>query len=393
MVNTKELVTRFVEEFGPGSPTLLARAPGRVNLIGEHTDYNDGWVLPVAMEQALYVLGGRDEGTDIAVHSLAFGETIRFPAADPGPPGERGWSAYVRGVAALLTQRGIRLQPGRLLIHSEVPIGGGVSSSAALEVGTILALLGLASAKMDPIEIAMLARQAEHEYAGSPCGIMDQFICVLGKAGRALLLDCRSQAYEQVPMSLDAATLMVMDTQVKHDIGSSEYPVRQRQCREGLAVIRQSHPDAASLRDVTPEMLASCQAAMEEVTFRRCRHVVTEIARTEQAARALRAGDLLAFGKLMYASHASLRDDYEVSAVELDALVDLARDVPGVYGARMTGGGFGGCAIALVARDSAAELERAVSEQYAGRFERPALVYQTAVCDGASVLPMQDAKR
>jgi galactokinase len=270
-----------------------------------------------------------------------------------------------------------------------VPIGGGVSSSAALEVGTALALLALAGQKMDPIPLALLARQAEHRYAHSPCGIMDQFICVLGQAGHALLLDCRNQAYEQVPLPADDAELVVMNTQVKHSIGQSEYPVRQQQCRDGLAGIQQQHPELTSLRDVTTDMLDAAADRMDDVAFRRCRHVVTEIDRTKQAADALRAGDLATFGQLMFASHASLRDDYAVSCDELDALVEIAGNVPGVHGARMTGGGFGGCAIALVRRGAEDKLRAAIESDYNGRFAEPAIVYTTTAAKGAAIEPIR----
>jgi galactokinase len=272
-----------------------------------------------------------------------------------------------------------------LFIHSELPVGGGVSSSAALEVGFAKALLALAGEGMGPVPLALLARQAEHEYAHSPCGIMDQFVSVLGRANHALLLDCRSQTYEQIPLSLNDAAFVVMDTQVKHEIGSSEYAARQQQCRDGLAILQSSHPQAAALRDVTSAMLECQRDQMGPVLWKRCRHVVTEIERTRQAAEALRRGKLETFGRLMYDSHASLRDDYEVSCRELDRLVEVARRVEGVYGARMTGGGFGGCAVALARREAEAPLRAAIGLRYDRGFHQPAVVYTTTAADGASV--------
>lgn len=394
MVNTSELQESFQQVFPGSTPSTLVRAPGRVNLIGEHTDYNDGLVLPIAMSQSLYVLAGPSDDAHVAVHSTAFDQTVAFPAQRPGEPddpdhaGDPAWSRYVRGVAALLAKEGITLTPGRLLIHSDVPIGGGVSSSAALEVGSALALLAMAGSNMDDVPLALLARQAEHQYAGSPCGIMDQFICVLGRAGHALLLDCRSQACEQVPMPLDDTRLVVLNTQVKHEIGSSEYPVRQRQCLEGLAVMQGSHPELKALRDVTPAILDAHEDKMDPVALQRCRHVVTEIDRTARAADALRDRDFHTFGQLMFDSHVSLRDDYAVSCAELDHLVEIARGVPGVHGARMTGGGFGGCAIALVRREAESALQFAVQERYNTRFDEPAIVYTTTAAAGASVTPL-----
>ncbi len=384
-VNTQPLVEQFAAAFPGSTPRCVVRAPGRVNLIGEHVDYNDGFVLPIAMSQALYVVAGPADDGQVAVHSTAFGETVRFAADEPGPPGSPMWTNYVRGVARMLLNQGVQLKPARLLIHSDVPVGGGVSSSAALEVGTAMALLALAGQRLDPIPLALLARQAEHQYANSPCGIMDQFICVLGKKDHALLLDCRSQKHEQLPLRFPDTVLAVMNTQVKHEIGGSEYPVRQRQCQEGLAVLKAGHPQIASLRDVTLEHLTSCESRMDAVAFSRCRHVVSEIRRTQQAAAALRHHDAAEFGRLMTESHVSLRDDYAVSCPELDALVDLATGVAGCHGARMTGGGFGGCAIALIHRSAEQPLCEAIARDYDTQFKKPALVYVTVPSDGAFV--------
>ncbi|HSW44697.1 MAG TPA: galactokinase [Phycisphaerae bacterium] len=385
MVNKDELLDRFRRVFGSPAPRWLVRAPGRVNLIGEHVDYNDGLVLPIAMSQALHVVVASTDDGRIAAHSTAFDQTVVFPVGDPGSPGEPAWGNYVRGVAAMLARRKIPLRAGRLLIHSDVPLGGGVSSSAALEVGVALALLTLAGAAIDPVELALLARQAEHEYAASPCGIMDQFICVFGLRDHALLLDCRSREFRQVPMVFDDTELVVMNTQVRHSIGGGEYPVRQRQCREGLAALQTMYPGIKALRDVNGRQLEDARGRMDDVTFRRCRHVVTEIERTLQAADALRCGDAGTFGRLMTASHESLRDDYQVSCVELDALVELATNIPGCHGVRMTGGGFGGCAIALVRRAAEQSLRDTIRRRYDTRFEQPAIVYATTAAQGAAV--------
>jgi len=385
MVNAEELASRFQKVFPGEVARWRVRAPGRVNLIGEHVDYNDGFVLPIAMTQALWVLVAPRSDGNIAVHSTAFNQTVTFPTGEPGSPGEPFWANYVRGVAAMLIRRGIRLQGASLLIHSDVPVGGGVSSSAALETGVARALLTAAGQDVPPVELALLCRQAEHEYAHSPCGIMDQFICGLGQADHALLLDCRTQQYEQIPFVLDDAVLMIMNTQVKHELGSSEYPVRQRQCLEGLATLQQKHPGLRSLRDVTPMMLKEAQPEMKPLVFDRCWHVVTEIERTTKAAEALRSNDLEEFGRLMVGSHQSLSQKYEVSCPELDTLVEIARSVPGVYGARMTGGGFGGCAIALVRKSAENALRAAIIDRYNGRYKRPALVYTTKAEDGARV--------
>ncbi len=383
MVNTADLQARFSKVYPGMKPAFLVRSPGRVNLIGEHVDYCDGFVLPIAMTQALWVLAAPRTDGQIAVHSTAFSETISFPAGDPGAPGEPFWVNYVRGMAAMLGRHGVALKGASLLIHSEVPVGGGVSSSAALETGVGRALLAVAGEEVEPVTLALLCRQAEHEYAHSPCGIMDQFICGLGLEDCALLLDCRSREFEHIPFELNDETLVIMNTQVKHEIGSSEYPVRQRQCLEGLTVLQQKYADAKSLRDITPMMLKEAQSEMKPLVFDRCWHVVTEIERTVKAAEALRANDLLEFGRLMVGSHQSLSKKYEVSCPELDTLVDVARSVDGVYGARMTGGGFGGCAIALVQKQAENDLRSAVMQQYNGKYAKPAIIYTTKAEDGA----------
>ncbi len=383
-------IATFARIFPGQAPCRLVRAPGRVNLIGEHVDYHDGFVLPIAMSQALYVVAAPADDGHIEAYTTAFDQRVRFPADDPGPPQERGWTNYVRGVAEMLRRRGVALRPGKLLIDSQVPLGGGVSSSAALEVGTALALLALADAKVPPVELALLCRQAEHEYADSPCGIMDQFICVLGKVGQALLLDCRSQSFEHLPLATDGVSLVVMDTQVKHEIGASQYPVRQKQGYAGLEIVQADAPQVRSLRDVTLAQLDSCKQRMDPIVYRRCRHVVTEIARTRAAADALQSSDLATFGRLMVDSHISLRDDYEVSCEELDALVEIATHVEGCYGARMTGGGFGGCAIALVESAAQQSFVNAVRSQYDGSFEKSAIVYTTAPSEGAGTTRLHE---
>jgi galactokinase len=383
VIKTDDLCATFSGTFGGTTPSVLVRAPGRVNLIGEHTDYNDGYVLPIAMSQVLYVAARKRADRRVRVHTTAYNQTVEFELDGVGPPGEPKWANYVKGVAALLQAEGLGLAGADLLIDSEVPVGGGVSSSAALEVGTAKALLAVAGSDLAPVDLALLCRQAEHQYAASPCGIMDQFICVLGHKGHALLLDCRSRRYEHIPADLPGVVFVVMDTQVKHEIGRSEYPVRQRQCQEGLRQIQASEPAVRSLRDVDGMILTRYLAKMPTLAAKRCRHVVSEIERTVQAAEALKNGDVETFGRLMNASHLSLRDDYEVSCSELDALVEAVWPLDGVHGARMTGGGFGGCVIALVQENAVPRLVEAVRRDYDPRQAKPALVYTTHPAAGA----------
>lgn len=384
-VNTETLLKQFAGVYEGHQPSVIARAPGRVNLIGEHTDYNDGYVLPIAMDRAIYVAARPRNDGRLLVQSTLFDRMVLWSLDDLGAPSEPRWANYVKGTAAMLMRHGVELCGADLLIASELPVGGGVSSSAALEVGTAKALLALVNALVDPVQLALWCRQAEHEYAASPCGIMDQFASLLSHKDSALLLDCRSRTYDHLPFNPSTATVVVMDTQVKHDIGAGEYPVRQRQCNAGVEFFRKIDPGVRALRDVTEELLAAHVRDMDKITAARCRHVITENHRVVHAAEALRAGAFHEFGQLMTESHRSLRDDYQVSCEELDALVEIACGIGGVYGARMTGGGFGGCAIALVEDEAVDALRRAVTEKYDRRFAKPAIVYSTQAAAGADV--------
>ena len=372
----------FEAVFG-AAPSVPAEAPGRVNLLGEHTDYNDGYVLPTAIPQRTRVALKPVAGERFTLYAAELDQAAEFTLRQPP---EEPFALYVYGCLRQLVALGV--QPPALQVHvaSEVPMGVGLSSSAALEVAVLRALRELLQLQdLDDVRIAQLAQRAEIEDAGVNCGIMDQFICALGRAGDALLLDCRSQQYQHLPLP-HTAVLFVMDTQVKHSIGGSEYPVRQQQCRDGLDQIRRGHSDLQALRDISPALLAQHAAQMDPLTLRRCRHVVTEITRTLEAADALRSGDLAGFGRLMNESHASLRDDYEVSCDELDAIVDAARKLDGVYGARMTGGGFGGCAIMLVEAKQAKSIEQAVAENFAAKFGRRCPIFSTHAAAGANVI-------
>lgn len=330
-----------------GGAVRIFRAPGRVNLIGEHTDYNDGFVMPAALQFYTYAAVGPRFERMLSVHSLEFGETREFDLEQLGSGPENHWSDYIRGVAAVLQSKGQRLRGANLVVKGEVPIGAGLSSSAAIEVATAFALLWNSDAVMERADIALACQRAEHQYAGTKCGIMDQFISCFGKAQHALLLDCRRLTYEYLPVD-EGVRIVICNTNVKHELASGEYNRRRTECEAGVRHLRQYLPDIKALRDVTPPQLEQFAAGMPEIVYRRCRHVVTEDERALSAAEALKSGDLKRFGELMFASHHSLQRDYEVSCPELDAMVDIARGSSGVYGARMTGGGFGGCTVNLV---------------------------------------------
>ncbi len=382
-MDTNELKQAFEGRFGRAAAGCV-RAPGRVNLIGEHTDYNDGYVLPIAIElETVAAYAPRDDKTVCVASLQQEGLDASLALDEAIEPGEPKWANYPKGVAAGLVARGEALVGCDILFNSTVPIGGGLSSSASLEVATALALLTAAGASVEPYELALICQKAEHDYAGTPCGIMDQAISVMGQAGRALLLDCRDGAVRQVRFDDPGVEILVADTQVKHDLTDGGYAARRDQCYAAAAAL-----GVKMLRDVDQAAIAAAEAdgTLASKELMRARHVVGEIHRTLDAVEAMEAGDWGAFGELMYASHASLRDDYEVSCEELDAIVEMARGQAGVYGARMTGGGFGGCAIVLVDAASADAVAAAVADGYAERYGRRCPVFATRAAAGASVI-------
>jgi len=367
-------------------PEGAVRAPGRVNLIGEHTDYNDGFVLPIAINRWTVALYARREGRKIAFASVQTeGQEASVNLDEPIAPGRPAWANYCRGVAAGLLAAGVKLTGAEVLFDSDVPLGGGLSSSAALEVATALALLEAAGAggAIQPAKLAAISQKAEHDFAGAPCGIMDQSIAIMGQRGRAMLLDCRSSEVRQVPFDDPDVVLLVADTQVKHAISGGGYSARRQQCHQAAAAL-----GVAALRDAEPAVVQAALAAgrLDARQFKRARHVVGEIARTLQAAEALSAGDYKQFGQLMVASHVSLRDDYEVSCEELDAVVDAAVPTPGVFGARMTGGGFGGCAIILAHVSQVERITQIIQQAFAARFGRGCPIFATGAEGGAGPL-------
>jgi galactokinase len=360
-----QLSSAFQERFG-ARPRLFS-APGRVNLIGEHTDYNDGFVLPLAIERRTFVAAAPRSDRRVVAQSLNLAGETSFDLDRPGPARQGAWGDYIEGTARALLSRGFELSGVNLLIQSQVPSGAGLSASAALElsVGYALSVLG-GCANPDRVALALAGQQAEHEYVGTLCGIMDQYISALGVSGHALLIDCRSLETRAVPLVLGDARIVICDTKVKHQLASSEYNQRREECQAAVAALSGALPQIRALRDVSSAELEAHAARLSQVQLRRARHVVTENARTLEAVEALGAGDLSRVGKLMLASHRSLQNDYEVSCPELDVAVDAALSVSGVYGSRMTGGGFGGCTVSLV--DASAIFD--MTECVRGRFRR-----------------------
>jgi galactokinase len=334
-----------------------------VNLIGEHTDYNDGFVMPVALDFSTWVRLSPLAQHRLQIFSENFNEEVEVDLDDPNLAARGHWSDYPIGVAVVMERAGHRLRGAHLRIRGDVPIGSGLSSSAAIEVATAYALAANSGLKIDPRELALLCQRAENQFVGARVGIMDQFISLFGQAQHVLLLDCRSLEFKLLPLP-DNVRLIICNTMVKHELASSAYNERRAQCEEGVRVLARVYPHVRALRDVTIEQLEEHRSELSEVVYRRCRHVITENARVLKAGEALERHDLDRFGKLMAESHVSLRDDYEVSADELDLMVELAQKIDGIYGARMTGGGFGGSTINLVREERADEFRARVAEGY-----------------------------
>jgi len=393
MADLAALRAEFIERYS-AAPGFF-RAPGRVNLIGEHTDYNGGFVMPVAIQfYTTVAIAPRSDGR-LRVRSTTFSETMETDLPGAGVPpshpreGQTPWIDYVLGVAWALQRHGVPLHGADLLICGEVPLGAGLSSSAALEVAVALALSSLAERMPDRVSLARLCQQAENDYVGTRCGIMDQFTAACGRAGHALMIDCRSLEYQLLPLDLHAARdaaavqLVVCNTMVRHHHAGGEYNRRRDECEQGVRSLQRVLPGIDALRDVTPAQLQANAAELDPVIYRRCRHVVTENQRVLAAAAALETRNLQSFGHLMRDSHQSLRGDYEVSCPELDLMVRLAESMDGVYGARMTGGGFGGCTVNLVRADAVPAFSALMTERYAGATGQIPEIYVCQAAEGA----------
>jgi len=363
-------------------PARVFRAPGRVNLIGEHTDYNEGFVLPAAIDFSTRAELQPLKERKLEIYSEEFDEYVELnlDAEFPRPTGH--WSDYVIGVAVVIEKAGHRLKGARIRIRSEIPLGAGLSSSAAIEVVTAYALVKHSRLNIDRVELAKLCQQSENEFVGARVGIMDQFVSLNGRVNSALLLDCRSLDFKlfELPESI---RLVICNTMVKHELAASEYNVRRAECEEGVRKLSELLPGISALRDVSAVQLEEHHEALPEVIYRRCRHVITENARVLAAAGALEALNLPSFGLLMNESHRSLRDDYEVSCRELDLMVSLAHDITGVYGARMTGGGFGGCTINLVDSDKIQNFKTVIADGYYKATRLIPEIYVTSAANGA----------
>jgi galactokinase len=378
-----DLSEKFAQLYG--TEPQFVRAPGRVNLIGEHTDYNDGFVLPAAIQLQTTVGVAPRMDQRLVLFSENYSEQVELDLAELPAVPRRHWSDYVVGVARKLVEREIRLRGASVLIDGDVPEGAGLSSSASLEVAVCQAFLEVAHEKMEGREMARLCQRAENEFVGARCGIMDQFVSVHGRKDHALLLDCRSLEYRHQPIP-EEVRLVICNTMVRHSLAGGEYNQRRRECEMAAEFFSGVVPGVKALRDVSIEDFEKHSAALPETIRKRSRHVITENTRAIEAADALARQDVARFGQLMRESHASLRDDFQVSCRELDMMVELAGQIDGVYGARMTGGGFGGCTINLVRSDSVDAFEAKVTEGYEKATGQRPEIYVCTAADGVRIL-------
>jgi galactokinase len=371
----------FQKTFG-SAPDVTVRAPGRVNLIGEHTDYNDGFVLPAAIDRAIEFGARRRKDRVVRAYSIDFQDQVEFSLEAIEKDNEHPWSNYLRGVLKFLQEDGHSFTGIDVAFGGNVPREAGLSSSAAVEVGAVALSMKLFNIELDPLEVVRLARRAENDFVNVPCGIMDQFACALGKRDHALFLDCRNLSYRHIPLS-GRVKIVVCYSGVRRALAASEYEIRLKQCRQAVAQLGTTGLAVKSLREIDLTDLEVGRHSLSEILLKRARHVVSENDRVLKAVKDLEQGDLESFGRLMVASHESLRDDYEVSCRELDVLVDLALKQPGVLGARMTGAGFGGCTVNLVLAGAAESFAEAVQEGYKKATGLNAEVYVCEASDGA----------
>ena len=383
----KRLAASFREHFGPHDKAVAVRSPGRVNLIGEHTDYNEGFVLPAAVDKAAHFIvtpGKRGEcriyAADLADHfSCSVGSIAKS---------EKSWPNYLLGIISELQKDGHTIPGCDVVFGGDVPIGAGMSSSAAVECGFAFALNELFHLGLSKLDLARLGQRAENRFVGVQCGIMDQFVNIFGKDQKVLKIDCRSLEYEYFPFERTDLNIVLCETESKRSLASSEYNIRRQQCEAGVAILRKHEPKIRTLRDVSEELLAVHRGEMDDIILRRCLYVVHENARVLAACQDLQRNDFRSFGRKMYLSHAGLRDDYQVSSPDLDFLVEAASSIEGVLGARMMGAGFGGCTINLVEHNRVAVFTEEIRERYRRRSGKPNNVYVTRIESGTALVPL-----
>ncbi|MFA3783291.1 galactokinase [Melioribacteraceae bacterium 4301-Me] len=374
---------KFIELFGK-KPVLVC-SPGRVNLIGEHTDYNLGFVLPAAIDKVIYFAISPRGDDSCNLFALDMNDSYTFTLGDVNPS-EKRWANYLLGVVDQLLKINKAIKGFDCVFGGNIPIGAGLSSSAAIEAGLAFALNYIFDLNLDKLSLVKLAQKAENEFVGVKCGIMDQYINIFGKENKALKIDCRSLDYEYFPFNFGDVLIVLFDTQVSHSLASSEYNQRRVECDQGVAIIKENFPQVQSLRDVSIEMLSEVKMKMNEIVFKRCKYVIEENQRVIDACSALENGNLKQLGYLMFQTHEGLSKEYEVSCKELDFLVDLAKDNPFIYGSRMMGGGFGGCTINLIKKEKVDEIIRLVADAYQKEFNLKMKAYITKISGGTRIV-------
>lgn len=380
-----QLAQYFFEQYHH-QPTVIVRSPGRVNIIGEHADYNNGFVLPAAIDKAAYLAVSLRDDQEIHLTALDLNEKFSTTVDELKPIGDVSWPNYILGSAAQFLKHGIQLPGFNAVLTSNVPIGAGLSSSAAVECATVFALNHLFKTNIERVAMVAMAQKAEHEYAGVMCGIMDQFASMMGKANQVIKLDCRSLEYEYVPFKLDGIKILLLNTNVKHSLASSEYNTRRLECMQAVEMIQAYHPEVQSLRDATVEMLDQYVLPFNDLVYQRSRFVVDEMERLNQACQFLQDDNIPALGNCMFKTHDGLSRQYEVSCKELDYLVDFVRSRKEVIGARMMGGGFGGCTINLVQEDKIESLINSIKPAYEEAMGLPLDYYIATIQNGTEII-------
>lgn len=379
-LNIEEINLLFEQRYQ--AKPIIVTSPGRINLIGEHTDYNEGFVLPAAIDKAIIVAVQKRNDNQACLYAMQFGEEYKVALAD-FKKADNHWSNYILGVADQLQKREFKLSGFNIILGGNVPIGAGVSSSAAVECATVFALNELFGFGISRMEMVKIAQKAEHEFAGVMCGIMDQFASMFGKENSVISLDCRSLEYEYFPIEMTGLKIVLLDTNVKHSLASTEYNVRREQCEKGVAMMKQQYPSIKTLRDATMEMLDEC-VKTEPLIYKRCKYVIEENIRLKEACKNLANNDIKSFGQKMFRTHEGLSKDYEVSCKELDYLVEQVRNDEAVLGARMMGGGFGGCTINLVKEEAIPGLVERLSKLYKENMHLELKHYVVAIKNGTA---------
>jgi len=380
---TKEIISEIFQEKFENIPEIIIKSPGRINLLGEHTDYNDGFVLPATIDKTMNFAASQNKDKMLRIHAIDLNEYIELPIHQLTKHNYQ-WANYLIGVFSLMPEKS-KLLGIDCVFSGNIPIGGGLSSSAAMTTGFATLISRLFNLNISKTDIAKLSQKAEHEFAGVKCGIMDQFAAVFGKEKHAIKLDCRTLDYEYFPVQFPDYQFILVDTKVKHSLASSEYNKRRIECEEGVAILQKKDKNILNLRDVSPEMIYRYKSMLNETIYKRCKYVVEENARVIEAGDLLKKREILEFGELMYKTHYGLSQEYEVSCIELDSLVDFARASGYVAGARMIGGGFGGCTLNLVKNDKADEFISSVKKHYKEKFKKEPGIYEVIISNGISI--------